>query len=97
MEPITITILGIDYKISCPPGKEDSLKRSAAALDSRLAAMRASGKMSPEQAAIMVGLHLSDELLQAQADLENIRSSWVGHLDSLNEKLDAALVTKDGQ
>ena len=69
MELITITVLGIDYKINCPPEKIDSLKRSAVLLDSRLATMRASGKMSIEQAAIMVGLHLADELLQSESAL----------------------------
>lgn len=95
MEPITITILGIDYKITCPPEKVDSLKRSAVLLDSKLATMRSSGKMSIEQAAIMVGLNLADELLQTEATLNGIRSQWVGQLDTLNEKLDEALSRKD--
>lgn len=95
MELITITVLGIDYKINCPPEKIDSLKRSAVLLDSRLSTMRASGKMSIEQAAIMVGLHLADELLQSESALKNIRTEWVGQLDSLNFKLNEALEKKE--
>lgn len=95
MELITITVLGIDYKINCPIEKIDSLKRSAVLLDSKLTTMRSSGKMSIEQAAIMVGLNLADELLQTEASLKNIRSEWVGQLDSLNAKLDSALAKKD--
>ncbi|MGL4673364.1 cell division protein ZapA [Wohlfahrtiimonas populi] len=94
MELITITVLGIDYKISCPVDKVDSLKRSAVLLDSKLTTMRASGKMSIEQAAIMVGLNLADELLQSEASLKNMRSQWVNQLDSLNGKLDEALSQK---
>lgn len=94
MELITITVLGIDYKINCPADKVDSLKRSAVLLDSKLTTMRASGKMSIEQAAIMVGLNLADELLQSEASLKNMRSQWLGQLDSLNGKLDEALSQK---
>lgn len=94
MELITITILGIDYKISCPADKIDSLKRSAVLLDSKLTTMRSSGKMSIEQAAIMVGLNLADELLQSETSLKNLRSQWVGQVDSLNDKLDEALSQK---
>ena len=94
MELITITILGIDYKIGCPADKIDSLKRSAVLLDSKLTTMRSSGKMSIEQAAIMVGLNLADELLQSETSLINLRSQWVGQVDSLNDKLDEALSQK---
>ena len=91
MELITITILGIDYKINCPHDKIDSLKKSAVLLDSRLSTIRANGKMSVEQAAIMVGLNLADELLQSETSLKSIRSEWVGQLDALNMKLGEAL------
>lgn len=97
MELITITILGIDYKINCPPEKVDSLKHSASLLDTRLTKMRSSGRMSIEQAAIMVGLNLSDELLQAETAKESAQATWNDKLNALNTKLDEALMAKESQ
>lgn len=91
MEPIVITIMGIDYKISCPPEKVESLQRSALLLDSRITTMKASGKMSIEQAAILTALNLADELLQSETALKNLRTGWVDRLDELSKSIDSAL------
>lgn len=95
MERITVTILGIDYKINCPPEKVESLRRSAVLLDSRLSTMRANGTMSIEQAAIMVALNLADDYLQSEVALRDMHTNWVDQLDAMNRKLDDALSSKD--
>lgn len=88
MEPITITILGIDYKVSCAPNEEEALRRSATLLDSRLNTMRINGRMSIEQAAVMVGLNLANELLKSESSLNAIRSDWLSRIEQLNRQID---------
>jgi len=61
--PVTVTILGKEYKIACETEERDNLIRSAAQLDEQMRKMRDSGKVSsPDRIAVMAALNLAHEL-----------------------------------
>ncbi|MEA3303383.1 MAG: cell division protein ZapA [Pseudomonadota bacterium] len=91
-KPVSVTILGEEYLISCPPEEEGALQQSAELLDERMKEIRASGKvMNSERVAVMAGLNLSNELLSQQL----LASSESGKIDeqlrSLRHKIETAL------
>lgn len=91
-KPVSVTILGEEYLISCPPEEEVALQQSAELLDERMKEIRASGKvMNSERVAVMAGLNLSNELLSQQL----LASSESGKIDeqlrSLRHKIETAL------
>ena len=43
--PVTVQILDKEYRIACPAGEEDSLRKSATLLNSRIHEVRESGKV----------------------------------------------------
>jgi cell division protein ZapA len=91
-KPVSVTILGEEYLISCPEEKESALQQSAELLDERMKEIRASGKvMNGERIAVMAALNLSNELLSQQ----QLASSESGIIDeqlrSLRHKIETAL------
>ena len=91
-KPVSVTILGEEYLISCPPEEEAALQQSAELLDERMKEIRASGKvMNSERIAVMAALKLSNELLGQQ----QLASSESGKIDeqlrSLRHKIETAL------
>lgn len=64
METVTVTILGKEYKLSCPPDERVGLMRAAEHLDERMKQARSNGIIGLERIAVMVALNLAYELLQ---------------------------------
>jgi cell division protein ZapA len=91
-KPITVSILGDEYMISCAPGEEDALRNSAAFLDKRMKEIRSSGKvMSNERIAVMAALNLSHEVL-ALRDKASTDDDQLGRrIKSLRDKVELAL------
>jgi cell division protein ZapA len=62
-QPISLTIMGKEYKIACDPEERDTLVRSAQQLDQQMRKMRDTGKINgPDRIAVMAALNLSHEL-----------------------------------
>lgn len=91
MELVAITILGVEYKISCETDKKESLIKAANLLDGKLTELRASGRMSVEQAAIMAGLHLANDFIDTEKKLNTIEQTVSKELNALNSSLDKAV------
>jgi cell division protein ZapA len=90
-DSIFVKILDKDYQVACPPGQEKALLESARALDERMRQIRNSGSViGLERIAVMAGLNLSHELLEADQNASN-RDLNEESLESLTEKLDQAL------
>ena len=90
-ETIFVKILDKDYQVACPPGQETALIESARALDERMRAIRNTGSViGLERIAVMAGLNLSYELLEA-TDKSSGREADDDLLAELSEKLDEAL------
>lgn len=91
-KPVTVTILGEEYLISCQPEEKEALEQSAQMLDQRMKEIRSSGKvLSSERIAVMAGLNISNELLNQQQQTSTESSRIDNQLRSLREKIETAL------
>lgn len=63
----SVSILGKELVIACPPGEREALQAAAAHLDRRMRDIQESGKViGTERCAMMAALNISNELLQAR-------------------------------
>ncbi len=91
-QPVTLIIMGKEYKIVCDEDEQDELLHSAHQLDIQMRKMRDSGKIAaPDRIAVMAALNLAHELqmVKSQNDLLNIRLSEC--LVKLNQKIENVL------
>ena len=90
-ESIFVKILDKDYQVACPSGQEKALIESARALDERMRAIRNAGAViGLERIAVMTGLNLSYELLEATQNTATSEADKESQI-KLHEKLDQAL------
>jgi cell division protein ZapA len=62
-QPVSVTIMGKEYRIACDPEEQDDLVYSAQQLDVQMRKMRDSGKITgPDRIAVMAALNLAHEL-----------------------------------
>ena len=62
-QPVSLIIMGKEYKIACDPEEQDDLIHSAQQLDVQLRKMRDSGKIAgADRIAVMAALNLAHEL-----------------------------------
>jgi cell division protein ZapA len=62
-QPISLIIMGKEYRIACDPEEQDDLVHSAQQLDVQMRKMRDSGKITgPDRIAVMAALNLAHEL-----------------------------------
>ncbi|MCX2980072.1 cell division protein ZapA [Halieaceae bacterium IMCC14734] len=94
---VTVSILDKDYQVACPPEQEAELRVSASYLDKQMRTIRENGKViGLERIAVMAGLNISHELLQASEQEEVDRAPShaelpLAELSSLTAKIDEAL------
>ncbi|WP_119395962.1 cell division protein ZapA [Salinibius halmophilus] len=89
-QSITIRLLGREYRVSCPPGQESSLRRAAEEVERRMKALRNSTNMpGSERLAVLVALNLAHEL----QTVSNQPSGELGQrvVQQLHERLDEVL------
>ena len=68
--PVTITILGKEYRVACPPEERAKLEASAHYLDRKMREVRDRGRgrtTGSDHVAIMAALNITHELLQKEA------------------------------
>ncbi|MFK8018812.1 MAG: cell division protein ZapA [Pseudomonadales bacterium] len=91
-ETVTINIIDKDFQVNCPPEEKDALLNSARHLDTRMRAMRDSGKIvGLDRIAVMAALNTTYELLQSQATEAKITEVSSDKLVRLSNKIDDAL------
>ena len=62
-QPVSLTIMGKEYRIACDPEEQDDLVHCAHQLDVQMRKMRDSGKIiGPDRIAVMSALNLAHEL-----------------------------------
>ncbi len=65
-QPINVSILDKDYKVSCPPGEQSALLESAKFLDGKMREVRDSGNiMGSERIAVITALNMAADLLRS--------------------------------
>ncbi|WP_031433920.1 cell division protein ZapA [Methylomarinum vadi] len=90
--PVTVTILGKEYKIVCDEDEKETLIQSAQDLDKQMRAIRDSGKVtSPDRIAVMAALNLSHELRQARSINHSPSQTLVEKLTTLRHKIENVL------
>ena len=90
MATVNLKILGKEFQVSCPEDEKDALMVAASQLDKRMRDIRESGKViGLERIAIMAGLNITHEYLQAKDRAEGKETTDL--LKKLNRKLDNAL------
>ena len=82
IEPLTITIMGKEYRVACPEEEKDNLLASANLLNEKLREIKQQGSViGTERIAIMAALNMSHEILHNEA--------LVAEHDDLNQRIDA--------
>lgn len=62
-----ISVLGKELVVACPPEEREALRAAAALLDTKMREIQEGGKViGAERCAIMAGLNITHELLQAR-------------------------------
>ncbi|MFP4245055.1 MAG: cell division protein ZapA [Ectothiorhodospira sp.] len=93
-EPVTVKILGKDYRIACPDEERSALVASADLLDRRMKEIRDTGKVvGGDRIAVMAALNITHELLfmkGRQARLDD-------RLQQMRQRIDATLDRQDAQ
>lgn len=95
-EGISVSVLGKELTVACPPEEREALRSAAAFLDRKMREVQESGKViGAERCALMAGLNISNELLHAQAESADSDPQWPLELERrlkfLYTKIDDAL------
>ncbi|WP_428353280.1 cell division protein ZapA [Methyloprofundus sp.] len=92
--PVSVNILGKEYKIICAENEQEDLIASAQQLDHQMREIRLSGKVAgAERVAVLAALNLSVELQQSKQNSPPDSSSLGEHLNKLYLKIETALKT----
>jgi cell division protein ZapA len=91
-QPVSLTIMGKEYRIACAPEEQDDLIHSARQLDAQMRKMRDSGKIAgPDRIAVMAALNLAHELQMVKSQNALLDQSLSECLAKLSHKLENVL------
>ncbi|MGB0732650.1 MAG: cell division protein ZapA [Pontibacterium sp.] len=89
---LAITLLGKEYTVTCPPGAEDELRRTAQFLDKRMSDIRSqSSTLGSERIAIMAALNISHDHLSLLNQVQDYDQQYEAQLAALLAKLQGAM------
>ena len=89
---ISISILGRDYQIACPPEEEESLRKSARYLDQQMEQMRSrSASLGYEKIAVLAALNITHDMLKLSHEANNSEAASLRDIKQLEKKIDTAL------
>ena len=92
IQPITLIIMGKEYKIACDEDEQDELIHSAHQLDIQMRKMRDSGKIAaPDRIAVMAALNLAHELQMVKTQNDLLNNQLSECLVKLNQKIENVL------
>ncbi|MEY4717593.1 MAG: hypothetical protein RL563_211 [Pseudomonadota bacterium] len=93
--PVSVTILGKEYKIACAPDEKEALIRSAAALDKQMHKIRDTGKVSgADRIAVLAALNLAAQDTGSSTDFSTNDSAIADVCDRIQDlrlKIEKAL------
>jgi len=99
-EPLNVTILGRDYRLTCVPEERDALLAAVAYVDERMHAIRDANKISgTDRIAVLAALNIANELLthrpQSGATTEVAFNEFKRRIQSIDAVLDTALAPQE--
>ena len=90
--PVTVEILGKEYRISCTESEKEALLASARYLDEKMRDVRSTGKVvGTERVAVVAALNISHELLQQKFSDHDRDKLIRQRLQGLQERIVGAL------
>jgi len=90
--PVSIKILGKDYRVACSENEQETLVRAAQELDGQMREIRDSGKVhGADRIAVMAALNLTHELRQAQSQNTSPTGYISDQLANLRHKIENVL------
>ncbi|MDF1583230.1 MAG: cell division protein ZapA [Methyloprofundus sp.] len=90
--PVSLIILGKEYKIMCAAEEQEDLIDSAHQLDEQMRKIRLTGKVSgAERTAVLAALNLTHELMQAKKNAIPDGSGISKQLNKMYLKIETAL------
>jgi len=90
--PVSLIILGKEYKIMCSAEEQEELIDSAHQLDEQMRKIRLTGKVSgAERTAVLAALNLTHELMQAKKNAIPDSSGVSKQLNKMYLKIETAL------
>ena len=91
-QPINISILDKDYKVSCPPGEQSALLESARFLDSKMREVRDAGTiLGSERIAVITALNMANDLLRTSNLDKDVGAELPPRLKDLESKISRVL------
>lgn len=91
-QPVTLTIMGKEYKIACAQEEQEELIYSAMQLDIQMRKMRDSGKVSgSDRIAVMAALNLAHELQLMKNQNAMLSRSLNEALTNMSQKIENVL------
>lgn len=92
LQPVSLSIMGKDYKIACDPDEKDDLIDSAQELDKKMRKIRDSGRVSgADRIAVMTALNLAHELRVMKNQNEMLTQSLNESLANMSHKIENVL------
>lgn len=92
IQPVSIKILGKDYRVACPEEEQETLIHSAQELDEQMRKIRDSGKVNgADRIAVMAALNLTHDLRQPQKKYISSEDSISKQLANLRHKIENTL------
>jgi cell division protein ZapA len=90
---VTISIMGREYQISCPPEEEEKLRKSARYLAQQMEQTKSrGGSLGFEKIAVITALNLAVELLETNQNATTSENASLQEIKQLEKKIDAALL-----
>ena len=92
MIPVSLNIMGKDYKIACAKEEQKALQESAQLLDQKMHEIRDTGKVvGPDRIAVMAALNIAHELNILQKQNSSADNFLASHITRLRIKIENVL------
>jgi len=92
MHPVSIKILGKEYRIACSENEQETLLRSAQELDEQMREIRDTGAVNgADRIAVIAALNLTHELHQIQNKSAHSKGGISAQLANLRHKIENVL------
>ena len=89
--PVSVHVMGKEYKISCPEGEHNSLLASAKHVDQSMKKIREGGKaLGVERIAVMAAINIANEMLNNSGSIGD-NDAISAQIDTLQNSLDESL------
>jgi cell division protein ZapA len=93
---VDVSIMGRDFRVTCPDEERDQLLQSVAYLDQKIREIRDAGKViGSERVAIMAALSVTHELLTARTKQSFDMEEFKRRIGQMQAMLDAAMPEQD--